>query len=89
MSFTENELNIVLITIHRLAERVSYKKAISSEVLKETNIEQQVLCKILEHSVKLGYLQQCLYANVLLPGGGSISLALTPRGTSYVMGLNN
>jgi len=89
-SFTEDELNIVLATIYRLAALANYNKAISSEVLKETNIENVKLSKILKYSIDQRYLQECAHAQVRMnKQGGTVGLALTKDGISYVRNLNN
>ena len=90
MSFTKDELNSVLTTIHRLAALAEYRKAISFEVVRETNIKGAKLSDILKYSIDQGYLQPCAYAGVRMnEQGGNVSLGLTSDGISYVINLDN
>jgi hypothetical protein len=90
MSFTKDELDIVLTTIHNLAELAAYKKAISSEVVKETNIKSPQLSDIVKYAMDEGYLEKCAHAAIKISEqGGTIGLKLTSYGISYVINLNN
>jgi hypothetical protein len=90
MSFTKDELDIVLTTIHNLAEATAYKKAISTEVIQQTNIASSQLSDIVKYAIDKGYLEKCAYAAIkITQEGGIIGLKLTTNGISYVMNLNN
>jgi len=86
MSFDKNDVDMVLTTIHSLAEPTTYKKAMSFEVVKQTNIKGKKLWDILKYLIDKGYLKPCAFAGVLTDErGGNVSLGLTSDGISYVI----
>ena len=89
MSFNNDNLKLVLITIHDLGKSHPLNRVDTSEIAKKTNLKNQELYDILKFLKKEDYLKAHSSLEAMYGiGGGSLQVSLTDKGLSVIEELN-